>query len=91
MAGQTSSERSRIEEPALSSYKYLQGPQPGLGGRADTHGNKTHTSKLGLQGRTHLGRRLSEQRSVVQAAGAIGPGRKVLHFRVSSLSQATQS
>lgn len=36
--------------------------------------------------RAHLGRRLSEQRSVVQTAGAVGPGRKVLHVGASSLS-----
>lgn len=33
-----------------------------------------------------LGRRLPEQRSVVQATGAVGPGGEVLHFGASSLS-----
>lgn len=35
--------------------------------------------------RTHLGRRLPEQRSVIRAAGPVGPGSKVLHFRAASL------
>lgn len=39
----------------------------------------------GAHSRTHLGRRLPEQRSVIQAAGPVGPGSKVLHFRAASL------
>lgn len=54
-------------------------PRKAPGRRADRHRHRH-------PGRTHLGRRLSEQRSVVQATGAVGPGRKVLHFRVYSLS-----
>lgn len=55
-------------------------PGPG-GGELDRHATQPR-----VRGRTHLGRRLSEQRSVVQATCAVGPGGKVLHFRVSSLS-----
>lgn len=39
----------------------------------------------GAHSRTHLGRRLPEKRSVIQAAGPVGPGSKVLHFGVASL------
>lgn len=39
----------------------------------------------GAHSRTHLGGRLPEQRSVVLAAGPVGPGGKVLHFGAASL------
>lgn len=39
----------------------------------------------GAHSRTHLGRCLPEKRSVIQAAGPVGPGSKVLHFGVASL------
>lgn len=53
--------------------------------RTDT---QTQAPRPRVPGRTHLGRRLSEQRSVVEPTGAVGPGGKVLHFRVSSLSRS---
>lgn len=34
---------------------------------------------------THLSGRLPEQRSVVQAAGPVGPGSKILHFGAAPL------
>lgn len=66
----------------------LQGPQKDPAGlRVQGAGSCTETPlRPRVRGRTHLGRRLSEQRSVVQATCAVGPGGKILHFRVSSLS-----
>lgn len=66
----------------------LQGPQKDPAGlRVQGAGSWTETPlRPRVRGRTHLGRRLSEQRSVVQATCAVGPGGKILHFRVSSLS-----
>ena len=66
----------------------LQGPQKDPAGlRVQGAGSWTETPlRPRIRGRTHLGRRLSEQRSVVQATCAVGPGGKILHFRVSSLS-----
>lgn len=76
-----------VEEPAFSLQVpsgAAEGPARTLSGRAKSH-TDTH-AQAGAPVRTHLGGRLSEQRSVVQATGAVGPGREVLHFGVSSLS-----
>lgn len=71
----------------LSLYKCLRRPQRAQ--NSEREGRVRHTdthAQAGVPVRTHLGGRLSEQRSVVQATGAVGPGGEVLHFGVSSLS-----
>lgn len=66
----------------------LQGPQKDPAGlRVPGAGSWTDAPlRPRVRGRTHLGRCLSKQRSVVQATCAVRPSGKVLHFRVSSLS-----
>lgn len=82
-----------MEEPAFFPQVppgAAQGSRQDSGRQADTQ-TDTQTDRhprARSPFRAHLGRRLSEQRSVVQTAGAVGPGRKVLHVGASSLSQS---
>lgn len=46
---------------------------------------QAHSGPGGPPSGTHLGGRLPEQRSVVQAAGPVGPGSKILHFGAAPL------
>lgn len=79
--------KNQLFLPSSASQK---DPVRTLGGRADKQTGR-HTPRPGVPVRTHLGRRLSEQRPVIQTTGAIGPGREVLHFGVPSLPQVTQN
>lgn len=80
-AGQTSQEGGR-RDCRTSSFQALS--RPAARSQWDG-GGRILALWPGAHSRTHLGRRLPEQRSVIQAAGPIGPGSKVLHFGVASL------
>lgn len=71
-----------IAGPALSTSKHPPGRLQRGGGM---EGGGILALWPGAHSRTHLGRRLPEQRSVIQAAGPVGPGSKVLHFGAASL------
>lgn len=80
-AGQTSQEGGR-RDCRTNSFQALS--RPAARSQWDG-GGRILALWPGAHSRTHLGRRLPEQRSVIQAAGPIGPGSKVLHFGVASL------
>lgn len=74
--------------PALSTSKYTPGPPKEPAGWGEG-GGRTPAHWPGAHCRAHLGRRLPKKRSVVHAAGAVGPGSKVLHFGAASLVPST--